>query len=91
MADDVLTRVQQLRPLAEEAGLTMAQMAIAWVLQNPNVSSAIVGATRPAQLEENVTASGITLDADLLKAIDAVLEPVIQRDPALTVSPTERP
>jgi aryl-alcohol dehydrogenase-like predicted oxidoreductase len=91
MADDVLTAVQKLRPLAEQAGLTMAQMAVAWVLQNPNVSSAIVGATRPEQLEDNVKASGVKLDADLLKAIDDVMDPIVERDPAKTTSPTERP
>src|SRR5215475_9515048 len=85
--DAVLTRVQQLKPLAEQAGLSMAQLAVAWVLQNPNVSAAIVGATRPEQLAENVAASGRRLDADLLKAIDEVLEPVVTRDPALTESP----
>jgi aryl-alcohol dehydrogenase-like predicted oxidoreductase len=91
MTDEVLGRVQQLKPLAEQAGLTMAQLAVAWVLQNPNVSSAIVGATRPEQLQENVAASGKRLDADLLKAIDEVLEPVVTRDPAMTESPAERP
>lgn len=91
MNDDVLTRVQQLKPLADQAGLTMAQLAVAWVLQNTNVSSAIVGATRPEQLQENVAASGKRLDADLLKAIDEVLDPVVTRDPALTESPAERP
>jgi aryl-alcohol dehydrogenase-like predicted oxidoreductase len=91
MGDDVLAAVQQLRPLAEQAGLTMAQLGLAWVLQNPNVSSAIVGATRPEQLEDNVKASGVTLDAELLKRIDEALEPVIQRDPALTQSPAGRP
>jgi aryl-alcohol dehydrogenase-like predicted oxidoreductase len=91
LTDDVLLAVQDLRPLAEKAGLTMAQLAIAWVLQNPNVSSAIVGATRPEQLTDNVKAAGVKLDADLLKAIDDVLEPVLERDPALTQSPTERP
>src|SRR5256886_368575 len=91
MADEVLTRVQQLRPIAEQAGLTMAQLAVAWVLQNPNVSSAIVGATRPEQLRDNVKASGVKLDADLLKAIDEVLDPVVTRDPALTQSPAQRP
>jgi aryl-alcohol dehydrogenase-like predicted oxidoreductase len=89
--DEVLTRVQQLKPLAEQAGLTMAQLAVAWVLQNPNVSSAIVGASRPEQLQENVAASGKRLDADLSKAIDEILEPVVTRDPALTESPAERP
>ncbi|WP_433049824.1 aldo/keto reductase family protein [Dactylosporangium sp. CS-033363] len=91
MAEDVLSAVQQLRPLAEQAGLSMAQLGVAWVLQNPNVSSAIVGATRPEQLEDNVKASGVTLDAELLKRIDEVLEPVVQRDPALTQSPAGRP
>jgi aryl-alcohol dehydrogenase-like predicted oxidoreductase len=91
LTDEVLTRVQQLRPLAEQAGLTMAQLAIAWVLQNPNVSSAIVGASRPEQLRDNVKASGVKLDADLMKAIDEILDPVIERDPAKTQSPRTRP
>jgi aryl-alcohol dehydrogenase-like predicted oxidoreductase len=91
MADEVLSTVQNLRPLADQAGLTMAQLAVAWVLQNPNVSSAIVGATRPEQLQDNVKASGVKLDADLLKAIDDVMDPIVERDPAKTVSPKERP
>jgi len=91
MSDEVLTAVQQLRPLAEQAGLSMAQLAIAWVLQNPNVSSAIIGATRPEQVHENVKATGVRLDADLLKAIDAVIDRVTERDPRKTVSPAERP
>jgi aryl-alcohol dehydrogenase-like predicted oxidoreductase len=90
MSDEVLTAVQGLRPVADEAGLTMAQLAIAWVLNNPNVSSAIVGATRPQQLVDNVKAVGATLDADLLAAIDKAVEPVVQRDPALTRSPRGR-
>ncbi|GAA2391031.1 aldo/keto reductase family protein [Catellatospora methionotrophica] len=89
--DDVLTRVQQLKPLAADAGLTMAQLAVAWVLQNPNVSSAIVGATRPEQVYDNVKASGVKLDADLMKAIDEIVEPVTERDPGKTQSPDERP
>jgi aryl-alcohol dehydrogenase-like predicted oxidoreductase len=91
MTDDVLARVQQLRPIAEEVGLTMPQLAIAWVLQNPNVSSAIVGATRPEQVRDNVKASGVTLDAAIMKRIDATLGPVIERDPQKTVSPPKRP
>jgi aryl-alcohol dehydrogenase-like predicted oxidoreductase len=87
MDDDVLARVQELKPIAEQAGLTMPQLAIAWVLQNPNVSSAIVGATRPEQLVDNVKASGVRLDAAVLKAIDVALDPIVQRDPALTESP----
>jgi aryl-alcohol dehydrogenase-like predicted oxidoreductase len=87
MDDAVLTRVQELKPIAEQAGLTMPQLAIAWVLQNPNVSSAIVGATRPEQLIDNVKASGVRLDADALKAIDVALDPIVERDPAKTESP----
>ncbi|MEU8094903.1 aldo/keto reductase family protein [Micromonospora chalcea] len=89
--DDVLSRVQRLKPLAEQAGLTMAQLAVAWVLQNPNVASAIVGASRPEQVHDNVKAAGVKLDADLLKAIDEIVEPVTERDPAKTESPAQRP
>ena len=91
MRDDVLSAVQRLQPLAKEAGLTMAQLAVAWVLQNPNVASAIVGATRPAQLEDNVKAAGVKLEADLLKQIDDAVGGVVERDPARTVSPATRP
>jgi aryl-alcohol dehydrogenase-like predicted oxidoreductase len=91
LSDEVLTTVQRLVPLAEQAGLTMAQLAIAWVLQNPDVSSAIVGATRPEQLEDNVKAAGVRLDADLLKAIDEIVDPITERDPGRTESPSERP
>ncbi|GHJ45071.1 aldo/keto reductase [Catellatospora sp. TT07R-123] len=91
LADDVLTQVQLLRPLADQAGLTMAQLAVAWVLQNPNVSSAIIGASRPEQVYDNVKAAGVKLDADLLKAIDEIVEPVTERDPAKTESPAQRP
>ncbi|MFF1835448.1 aldo/keto reductase family protein [Streptomyces sp. NPDC058231] len=86
LRDDVLERVQQLRPLADEAGLSLAQLAVAWVLQNSNVSAAIIGASRPEQVTENAKAAGVTFDADLLKAIDDVLEPVVERDPQLTAS-----
>jgi aryl-alcohol dehydrogenase-like predicted oxidoreductase len=91
MTDEVLGTVQKLRPLADQAGLTMAQLAIAWVLQNPNVASAIVGATKPEQLQDNVKAAGVKLDAELLKAIDEVMEPIVERDPAKTESPRKRP
>ena len=91
LSDEVLTTVQRLRPLADQAGLTMAQLAVAWVLQNPNVSAAIVGATRPEQLADNVKAAGVKLDADLLKAIDEIVDPIVERDPARTESPAERP
>jgi len=91
LTDDVLTRVQQLRPLADDAGLTPAQLAVAWVLQNDNVSAAIIGASRPEQVTENVKAAGVRLDPDLMQAIDKVLDPVIVRNPALTRSPRRRP
>ncbi|KRA24737.1 aldo/keto reductase [Microbacterium sp. Root61] len=90
--DDVLTAVQKLVPIAQEAGLTMPQLAIAWVLQNKNVAAALVGASRPQQLEDTVKASGITLDADTLAAIDAALSPVAVTDPEETyrMSPPSR-
>ncbi len=69
----------------------MAQLAVAWVLQNPNVSAAIIGATRPEQVRENVKASGIRLDPEVLRRIDDVLGDAIRRDPALTQSPEHRP
>ncbi|KUJ36242.1 aldo/keto reductase family protein [Streptomyces sp. MI02-2A] len=81
MRDDVLTAVQQLKPLAAEAGLSLAQLAVAWVLQNSNVSAAIIGASRPEQVEENAKASGVVLEADLLARIEEVLEPVAVTDP----------
>ena len=87
LRDDVLTAVQQLKPLAEQAGLSMAQLAVAWVLQNQNVASAIIGASRPEQVVDNAAAAGKKLDADLLKAIDDVLADVVVTDPSLTVSP----
>jgi aryl-alcohol dehydrogenase-like predicted oxidoreductase len=89
--DETLTAVDKLRPLAEQAGLSMAQLAVAWVLQNDNVSAAIIGASRPEQVRDNVKASGVRLEPDLLKAIDDALDPVVERDPAKTVSPPRRP
>jgi voltage-dependent potassium channel beta subunit len=91
LTDDILARVQQLRPLAEQAGLTLAQMAVAWTLQNPNVSAAIVGATRPEQVRENVRASGVRLDHEVMRRIDDILGPAIVTDPAQTASPPARP
>jgi aryl-alcohol dehydrogenase-like predicted oxidoreductase len=85
--DDVLRRVQDLRPVADDCGLTMAQLAVAWVLQNDNVASAIVGASRPEQVEDNLKASGVRLETDVLKRIDEVLGDVVERDPAKTQSP----
>lgn len=93
LRDDVLEAVQKLKPIAAEAGLSMPQLAIAWVLQNPNVSAALVGASRPEQIADNVKASGVKLDADTMAAIDAALGDVVERDPAKTyeVSPQGRP
>jgi aryl-alcohol dehydrogenase-like predicted oxidoreductase len=90
MDDRVLLAVQELRPLADQAGLSLAQLAVAWTLQNPNVAAAIIGASRPEQVTENAAASGVVLDSDLLTAIDSVLAEVILRDPALTASPPRR-
>jgi aryl-alcohol dehydrogenase-like predicted oxidoreductase len=90
MQDDVLTRVQQLKPIAEEAGLTMAQLAVAWVLQNSNVSAAIIGASRPEQVTDNVKAAGVRLDEATLKAIDEAVGPVVERDPGQTRTPRRR-
>jgi len=87
LRDDVLNRVQDLKPIADELGLSMAQLAVAWVLQNDNVASAIVGASRPEQVEDNVKASGVHLEPAVLKRIDDVLGDTIERDPAKTQSP----
>jgi voltage-dependent potassium channel beta subunit len=79
LSDEVLAAVQDLRPIAEDLGITMAQMAIAWVLREPGVSSAIVGASRPEQVDENVAASGVELGADVLARIDQALAPLLSR------------
>jgi aryl-alcohol dehydrogenase-like predicted oxidoreductase len=89
--DDVLQKVQLLKPIAQQASISMATMSIAWVLQNKNVASAIVGATRPEQLDDSVNGAGLVLGADTLKAIDMVLDGVIVTDPRKTESPTTRP
>jgi aryl-alcohol dehydrogenase-like predicted oxidoreductase len=85
--DDVLERVQKLEPLAAEAGLSLAQLAVAWVLQNPNVASAIIGASRPEQVHENVKAAGVKLEPELLTALDTALLGAVESDPTLTKSP----
>ncbi len=88
LRDDVLQRVDQLRPVADEAGLSLAQLAVAWVLQNDNVAAAIIGASRPDQVTENVKASGVVLDGELMKRIDEILEPVAVTDPRRTAEST---
>jgi aryl-alcohol dehydrogenase-like predicted oxidoreductase len=80
LKERTLEAVQRLKPIAQEAGLTMPQLAIAWVLQNPNVAAALVGASRPEQLADTVKASGVALDADILAAIDTALGDVVNRD-----------
>jgi aryl-alcohol dehydrogenase-like predicted oxidoreductase len=91
LQDDVLAAVQRLEPIAAEAGLSMAQLAVAWVLQNPGVSAAIVGATRPEQVRENVKAAGVRLDPGLMSRIDEALDGVVERDASRTASPAARP
>jgi aryl-alcohol dehydrogenase-like predicted oxidoreductase len=93
MKDDLLTRVQALKPIAEDAGLSSAQLALAWVLQNDNVAAAIIGASRPEQLKENVVAAGVRLEPELMTRIDEVLGDVVDRDPAKTAenAPKTRP
>ena len=92
LGDDVLAAVQALAPIAAELELSMAQLAVAWVLQNPNVAAAIIGASRPEQVVENVKASGVVIPAELMTRIDEVLGAVMLTDPALTESsaPTSR-
>ena len=91
MKDDVLEAVQLLKPIAESVDLSMSQLALAWVLQNPSVSSAIMGATKPAQIKDNVKASGVKLPAEVMKAIDVAIGKVAERDPKKNVSPNPRP
>ena len=91
LKDETLHAVERLRPIADDAGMTMAQLAIAWVLTRPGISAAIIGATRPEQVIENVRAAGSRLDDATLLAIDDALGDVVVRDPALTQSPRPRP
>ena len=91
--DALLTAVQELRPIAEGLDLSMAQLAVAWVLQNDNVAAAIIGASRPEQVEENVAASGVTLEPEVMARIDEVLGDHVERDPERTTknAPQTRP
>ena len=73
MEPDVLRAVQKLKPIAEEAGLTLPQFALAWVLREPNVASAIVGASRPAQVRENAESSGVVVDTQLFLRAEAIV------------------
>jgi aryl-alcohol dehydrogenase-like predicted oxidoreductase len=90
MRDEVLGPVQKYATICQEAGYSPASVALAWVLRNPNVASAIVGATRPEQVTQNVTALDVDLSDDLVRAIEDALSPIAVDDPALTVSPPTR-
>ena len=90
LRDEVLEPVQKYVAVCQEAGYTPAAVALAWVLRNQNVASAIVGATRPEQVTENVTALDVELSDDLVAAIEAALAPAVESDPARTVSPASR-
>jgi aryl-alcohol dehydrogenase-like predicted oxidoreductase len=91
LEDDILVRVQSLRPIAEAVDLSLAQLAVAWVLQNDNVASAIIGASRPEQVTENVRAAGVRLPADAMARIDEVLGDAVTHDVTETRSPARRP
>lgn len=93
LTDEILTRVQKLAPLAEAEGLTMAQMAVAWVLQNDNVASAITGGSRPQQVKDNAAAAGKSLSRETLTGIDEALGDTVERDGSLvgSASPKTRP
>lgn len=90
LRDEILTAVQRLEPIAKQVDLTMAQLALAWVLQNKNVASAIIGATKPSQIKENVKAVGVKLDSSVMRAIDDALLAVAERSPSETKSPNPR-
>jgi aryl-alcohol dehydrogenase-like predicted oxidoreductase len=90
MKEPILQAVQKLIPIAQKVDLTLAQLAVAWVLQNSNVSSAIIGATKPSQIKENVKAAGVKLEKSIMDEIDMVLGAVVEKDPAKTVSPKPR-
>ncbi|MFG2857896.1 aldo/keto reductase family protein [Streptomyces mirabilis] len=91
MRDEVLTRVQELVPLAAEAGMSLATLSLAWVLRNTNVSAAIAGASRPEQVVENAKAADVTLDDELVRRVDKILDPVVERDPERIDVFVERP
>ncbi len=90
MEDDVLGRVQDLEPIAKELDLTMAQLAVAWVLQNDNVAAALVGASRPEQVSENVKAAGVEIPAELMTRIEESLGDVAVTDPSNTAKQTPK-
>ena len=90
MQPEVLERVEKLKPIADDLGMPLATMAVAWVLANPNVSAAIVGASRPEQLEDTVKAADLVLGHETLQLIDDALGDVVERDPAKVESFPQR-
>jgi aryl-alcohol dehydrogenase-like predicted oxidoreductase len=90
LRDEILTAVQRLEPIAKGLDLTMAQLALAWVLQNKNVASAIIGATKPSQIKENVKAVGVKLEPSVMRAIDDAILSIAERSPSETKSPNPR-
>jgi aryl-alcohol dehydrogenase-like predicted oxidoreductase len=93
MNDTVLSRVQALQPIAASLDLSMAQLAVAWVLQNDNVAAALVGASRPEQVSENVKAAGVRIPDEAMRRIDEALGDIVESDPARTAqnTPQQRP
>jgi aryl-alcohol dehydrogenase-like predicted oxidoreductase len=90
LTDEVLSRVQAIQPIAESLELSMAQLAVAWVLQNDNVAAALIGASRPEQVSENVRAAGVRIPQDAMRRIDEVLGDIVETDPARTAEGTPR-
>ncbi|UIJ35490.1 aldo/keto reductase family protein [Allobranchiibius sp. GilTou73] len=90
MNDETLTAVQKLVPIAKDQNLSMAQLAVAWVLHNDNVAAALIGASKPEQVTDNAGAAGITLSPDVLTSIDEALGALPEKDPGKTSSPKER-
>ncbi len=90
MRDDVLTAVQKLQPVADGLDITMAQLAIAWVLQNDNVATAIIGASKPEQIAPSAEVADLKLESDVMSAIDEALSGVVEQDASLTESPKQR-
>jgi len=90
MRDDVLDAVAQLEPIAQDLGLTQAQLSLAWVLSNDNVASAIIGASRPEQVVSNAEASGVTLERDVLDRIEGIFSGLAETDPSKTQMPAGR-
>jgi len=90
LKEEILSAVQNLRPIADQLGLSMPQLAIAWVLQNENVSSAIMGATKPSQVKENAKASGVKLTGDVMSQIDKILGTLPEKDSTIDRTPRPR-